>query len=50
VRHPMQHQRVKPGIAQNDFEHAPRGRIALENGVDLLANKSGHFLLDDIIA
>ena len=50
VRHPMQHQRVKAGIAQNNFEHAPRGRIAPENGVDLLANDSGHVVLDDIIA
>ena len=42
VRHAMQQDGVESRIAQDDFEHAARGRIAPEDGVELLANVSGH--------
>jgi hypothetical protein len=42
MRHAMQQHGVKTGVAQYDFEHAPRRRIAPEHRIDLLANRPEH--------
>ena len=38
----MEQDGVKPGIAEDDFEHAFSGRILPENGVDLFAYGAEH--------
>jgi hypothetical protein len=40
MRHAMQKHGVKSRVAQHDFEHTPRCRIAPEYGVDLLADRA----------
>jgi hypothetical protein len=35
-------QPVETGVAQDDFKHTAGGRIAPEDGVELLTNVSGH--------
>ena len=42
VRQAMQQDRVEAGIAQHDLQHAARGGIALEHGVDLFADGAEH--------
>jgi hypothetical protein len=42
MRHPMKQDGVKAGIAQDDFEHTARCRIAPEDSIELLADMSGH--------
>jgi len=42
MRHAMKQHGVEAWIAQYDFQHAPRRRIAAEYGVDLLANRLEH--------
>jgi hypothetical protein len=40
--HAMQQHGMKARVAQDDFEHAPSGRIALEHGIDLLSDGLEH--------
>ena len=42
VCHSMQQHRVKTGIAQDDLQHAARGRIAAEDGIDLFPDRPEH--------
>jgi hypothetical protein len=45
----MQQNGVEARIAQNDFEHTARGRIAPEDGVELFANVPRHAPARDLI-
>src|SRR5579871_1170737 len=44
MRHAMQQNRMKSGVAQDDFDHAPRGGILLKHRIELLADGPEHVL------